>query len=805
MRHSRWWIYALFGVIATVAAVTLPSPWAAAATYLVVACATPVAILAATGRRAGHPAPARRAWRLIAVGEACSAAGDVLYNWLDLVQHRQPFPSVADVFYLAAYPLLAVGLFRLGGRQRVGRGARLEMAIFAVAMALPMWVFMAEPVLVNSTASVLAKACDFAYPVADLVLLVLLVRLASRRGLRNPASRLLLLGAAAMPVADVVFSLSGGQGWVHDISRVCWLVAFWCWGAAALHPRSVSITTASGDTTGGERTRSRDRQVEPGGVTARGSSPVSRRRSFLLMLAVAVCPLMLGLEAAGLQALNLWDIAVASLLIVGLGVTRMHVATLEAVEQTRRSERLRAQVEFHTTHDVLTGLPQRAHLLHALRRQRSGAPAGTGAQAQVGIHDPAGAGALIVLGVDRLKVVNDLHGDEAGDDVLRAVAARLNGVARRSGSAGRLGGDEFALLLPPAPSDAELHSLLGELVEFPVHLPTVGRWVTITCSLGLTVDPGRRASVEELLREATAAAAQVRARGGAGYAVCDAGLRAELAEHADLETALSQALRTGELELYYQPVVDLTTERLRGFEALLRWQRPGVGFVPPDVFIPVAERGPLICDIGRWVLNEAVRQLVDWRTRGVVGPDARVGVNLSGRHLTQPSVVADVRSALQAHGLPAGALIVEATETVAMDRGAVVANLEALREVGVLLSLDDFGTGHTSIQQLQGLPFTTLKIDKSFLGSSAQVARSQRGSAPASGDALIGLMVHAAHAFGMTVVAEGVEETDQVRRLRELGCDFGQGYLFARPAPAAQVERTCAERWGSLPAVPTTS
>jgi EAL domain-containing protein (putative c-di-GMP-specific phosphodiesterase class I) len=244
-----------------------------------------------------------------------------------------------------------------------------------------------------------------------------------------------------------------------------------------------------------------------------------------------------------------------------------------------------------------------------------------------------------------------------------------------------------------------------------------------------------------------------------------------------MEAAIAAGLAADEMQLHYQPVLDLSTGRLKGYEALVRWNRPGVGMVPPNDFIPVAEASNLICDLDRWVLHEATRQLAQWRTEDPVEPgepEPTVAVNISGRHLADRRVLEDVADALAASGLPPASLVVEVTETVLVSDPVAFSHLAALREQGITIAIDDFGTGYTSIGQLGNMPVDTLKIDRSF------VASTEPGHPE-----LVALMIRAAHTFGLTVVAEGVEEVEQVQWLKDQLCDQAQGYLLSRPLPPA--------------------
>ncbi|MEZ0165806.1 putative bifunctional diguanylate cyclase/phosphodiesterase [Kineococcus sp. LSe6-4] len=736
MRRA-WLGYLLVGTALTAWCVSLPVGLTRAVVYEVVPLSAALALVVGV---LVHRPPDRLPWFLLAAGQLCSAAGDLVYSWLQVGLGVEPYPSVADLWYLAAYPLQAAALVLFTRGRRLDRAGRLDVALVTVAMALPLWIFLVEPALDAATTPLLHRAADLSYPLADLVLLVLLVRLGALAGGYNRSSRLLAAGAIVLPVADVTFALAGSGGGLLVLNAACWLLAYLLWGAAGLHPSMREVA---------------DPAVRP--------DPTGRRRLALVVLAMLAVPGVLALQAAGLTGQHLLDTALAALLIIALGTTRTQLAITSALRWARRSERLRAEVEHRAAHDALTALPNRVTALDLLRQAqeragRSGATTG-----------------VLVVDVDRLAHVNDTHGDEVGDGVLRAVARELERVAGPRDRVGRLGGDEFVVVVEDVEDDSALARVAGRLSRFPVA--TAGHELDLTCSVGVAVQTAdRRTGAADLLHEAVTAAARAKAAGGSRTWFFDDALRTELSAQAELEDAVRAGLGAGQFCLHYQPVVDLGSGCTTGFEALIRWQRPGHGPVRPDDFIPVAERSDLICDVGRWVLGEAAGQLARWRAEGTVGLDVRVAVNLSGRHLAQATLVADVAQALAVSGLPASALIVEATETVALDSTAVLPNLHALRDLGVGLSLDDYGTGYTSIEQFRTLPLDTLKIDRSFLASEAP-----------QDEALVGLMVHAAHTFGLGVVAEGVERPEQVALLRSLGCDRAQGYLFSRPVPAGEV------------------
>ncbi|MGY1806644.1 putative bifunctional diguanylate cyclase/phosphodiesterase [Blastococcus sp. SYSU D00669] len=443
----------------------------------------------------------------------------------------------------------------------------------------------------------------------------------------------------------------------------------------------------------------------------------------------------------------------------------VHASVREIVASVRQREELQFALAHQATHDPLTQLPNRAQALTLVtsalhRARRSGAMTG-----------------LLFVDLDGFKAVNDGHGHACGDEVLQEVAVRLRGSVRPGDVVCRLGGDEFVVLVEDVPAERDLLELADRLIAAVSEPYAVAATsVRIGASVGVAVSRDGEVDADLLFAEADTAAYRAKDHGRGRAEIFDETLRRQLSDRAELEAAIAAALTNGQMRLHYQPVVDLASDRLMGYEALIRWERPGTGMVPPDEFIPVAESSQLICELDRWVLHEATRQLAEWRAAGTAdgGPEPTIAVNVSGRHLADRRVVADVRDALDASGLPAELLVLEVTETVLVDDPVALAHLAALRGMGVAIALDDFGTGYTSIGQLRHMPVDTLKIDRSFISSTE----------PGHHD-LVALIIRAAHTFGLTVVAEGVEEPAQLAALRAQDCDHAQGYLLHRPMPAS--------------------
>jgi len=437
--------------------------------------------------------------------------------------------------------------------------------------------------------------------------------------------------------------------------------------------------------------------------------------------------------------------------------------------------------------DPLTELPNRLlledRLEHALARVGARGKEGGAARAERSSDRPGRQGpqvqriALLFVDLDGFKPVNDSLGHAAGDEVLKAVARRLQAVVRDSDTVARLGGDEFVLLLEDvsdiAACAALAHRLVRDLAE-PIVLD--GKPQHVSASVGIAVYP-EHGPGERLMGNADTAMYAAKRAGGNTYVVFQSHMDAGAGEQLALQNDLRQALQRGELALHYQPKFDSRRAQLRGVEALLRWQHPTLGDISPAVFIPVAERFGLINTLGAWVIEEACRQMRAWFDQGL---RMRVAINLSVHQLRQPDLAQRVEAALARHRIDASMLLCEITESVAMeDIAATQRTFDELARIGVFLSIDDFGTGYSSLAYLRQLPARQVKIDRSFI-------QDLEGSEDAR--AVVDAVIKLAHALDLSVVAEGVETAGQRDILRSLDCDELQGFLFAKAMPAQQLQ-----------------
>jgi diguanylate cyclase (GGDEF)-like protein len=454
-----------------------------------------------------------------------------------------------------------------------------------------------------------------------------------------------------------------------------------------------------------------------------------------------------------------------------LNVTLVRMCeSFEAERQSADDELGRRQEElaFMATHDSLTGLPNRTLILdrveQMLVRSRRN-------------HTPVAA---LFIDLDNFKSINDTLGHDAGDELLRAVAARLDGVVRATDALGRLGGDEFVVIAEDLSLAAGPELVAERLLEalkqpFTLGAPDGATTLMVTASVGIAA--GERTSAGDLLRDADIAMYRAKWDGKNRYVVFETVMQDAVQRRMQLEMDLRGALQNDEFFLVYQPTFDLRDMSPTGLEALIRWRSPTRGTVQPDDFIPTLEETGLITEVGKWVLQEACRQGAKWR---VDGHQIGMAVNVSARQLDTDEFVSEVRDALTQSGLQPSALTLEITETSLMRNADETARrLVAIKELGVRLAIDDFGTGYSSLSHLQQFPVDALKIDRSFISG---LTGNQEG------ETLLHALVQLGKSLSIETVAEGIEHQRELSLLQDEQCDSGQGFLYARPLDATATE-----------------
>ncbi|HKV33015.1 MAG TPA: diguanylate cyclase [Pyrinomonadaceae bacterium] len=428
----------------------------------------------------------------------------------------------------------------------------------------------------------------------------------------------------------------------------------------------------------------------------------------------------------------------------------------------------RKLAEEKLTLDTLTGLPNRARFFDLLKLRVARKPASKQC-------------AVLMLDVDRFKLVNDSLGSASADQLLLQIAHRVKTCLRQNDVLARVGGDEFAVLLDDVSGEEEASSVATRIQQaLSISFNLLGQEVYTTMSIGIALGSDYANDVSDMLRDAETAMHRAKVRGKARYEIFGHDMHGELMSRLKMETDLRRACERDELFVDYQPIVSLGNRTLIGFEALVRWHHPECGLIPPKEFIPVAEETGLILNIGQTVLRSACRQAREWLETYPSSPPLFVSVNLSVKQFNEPGLVKNIQQLLEESGLPPRCLKLEITESVFSDNiEAAVKLLTQLRNLGVQLSIDDFGTGYSSLSYLQRFPIDTLKIDRSFV---TQMMENEENLA------IVRTIVALAQNLGMDVVAEGVETEDQLRLLRKLECENGQGYLFSTPIGGGELD-----------------
>jgi diguanylate cyclase (GGDEF)-like protein len=659
------------------------------------------------------------------------SVGDVALTAESLGGATPPTPSLADAFYLAFFPLayVAVVLFMRGEVRRLTTPSWLDSAVAGLGAAAVCAAFAFHNVVHLAGEGALAVATKLAYPVGDVLLLVLAVAGTAMLSGRRKAPWLLLGGGIALNVVGDTFNLFGSTvGATHvgsTINGIAWPTAILLMSMAVW--------------------------VRPG-----YSDPLVLQKppGFVLPAVAAVS----GLGILVIGTLRHMDPVAVGLATAALVVVGIRLALSVGGMRTLTQERHRQSVT-----DDLTGLRNRRYLFHILDGF---------------FAEEAGTRSLAFLFVDlsHFKEINDSFGHPAGDEVLKQLGARLTGSLRDSDLLVRLGGDEFAVVLMDTGADGAtaIAQRLTACLQKPFVLDGVS--MHIGASIGIALAPADAADANGLV--CCADVAMYRAKlGGLPIALYDQNLD-DGGNRLGLADELRVAVDEGLLELHYQPQLDLRTGEILAVEALVRWPHPRLGLVPPLKFLPLAEDTDLMGRLTTWVLTEALDQCAVWRAAGRA---MVVSVNISATNLLEAGFTDLVRDLLERHELPADALVLELTETsiiTEFDRSKVV--IEELQDLGLVVSIDDFGTGFTSMAHLTSLAVKELKLDRAFVTS---LATGEKGRDLQ----LVRATIDLGKALGLRVVAEGIEDRATLKLLSELGCDVAQGYLIGKPKPANEL------------------
>lgn len=700
--------------------------------YLAVGAMGAAAILAGIAiNRPAHRTP----WYLMAAGQTCWLAGDALYD------PAATSPARADIAYLVAYPLLAAGIASLVRHRRAATdpGTLIDSAIVTLGAGLISWVFVADPILDDTSRTVASRAVAVAYPASDILLLGLLVALITASRARSVAAYLITAATVALVVADTIYaSVTTEYGTNLDL---LWLLAYLLWGLAALHPSMARLTEAP-------------HHREPS---------ITSRRLLSLCAAALVAPTLVLLQLTHNTHVDTWVVVTGASLLSLLVIVRL-ARNLEELRATRmHRDELQAQLFREASRDPLTGVansPAMHQLIGAaLRRgQREGTSV-----------------TVLLLDLDHVETINQRYGHLVGDQVIRIVADRLRAAAPDAEHVGRLAGDLFVVCTDssrPEHESASLATHLMQAIDLPIALG--GTTATLAASIGAAVSMDGGTDADELLQQAQVALRRAKAAGTGTFEIFGDALRQELIDRRDVEIALTEALDAGMLEVHYQPIVAVQSDIVDGYEARLHWNRPGHGWQDSTEFLAIAAMSDLICRIDLWAVATAAAHLAEWTRRDPTEfGDLTVSVTISGRTLGKvdlPDLVADI---LEQSGVAPHRLTIGVTEMALVDVPEATIQMTALRDRGIFVSVNEFGTGHTSIGQLRHLPADVIKIDSSLVSSDD----------PGSYD-LLALLVNAAHGCGLLAVADGVPDADRLAELRELHYDSALGLHSSTSDPA---------------------
>jgi diguanylate cyclase (GGDEF)-like protein len=460
-----------------------------------------------------------------------------------------------------------------------------------------------------------------------------------------------------------------------------------------------------------------------------------------------------------------------------------HIAEQDRISQALRDSKDRFR---HAAfHDALTDLPNRNQFIETLKFLL-----------EKSRHAPDFNFAVLFLDLNRFKTINESLGHSTGDNLLQAVGERLKKLIGADDMLARFGGDEFGIILSNVNTTEEAISF-AQLINYKLTVPfsISGRQVFVNTSIGIALGNAAYQEAEEVLRDADIAMYYAKDHEKT-YEIFDQTMHTRAVTLLQLETDLRYAVERNEMMAYYQPIIDLETMQLGGFETLIRWNHPQRGLVSPGDFIPLSEDTGLIVPITLWILRESCRQIVAWQKLDTANKSLILSVNLSGKHFGQGNVVEEVQKIIVETGIEPSCLKLEITESAVMENAEkVIAMLKELKEIGVQLSIDDFGTGYSSLSYLHRFPIDTLKVDRSFVGTMED--GSENGE-------IVRTIIALAKALNMDVVAEGIETIHQLHQLRILGCEYGQGYLFSRPVPREEAEKIVLDktRWQTIMPTP---
>jgi diguanylate cyclase len=729
---------------------------------------TMVGVFISAVRTKEYSKPIARGWFFLGYAQLAYFLGDFLWGILELGLKITPFPSIADIPYLIYYPLffIAVMQFPSVKQQVYDRFKRaLDMVIIITGGMMVFWNYIFGPIIqIQTGVPYLSQILAYAYSLGDLVLFWALVLLLYNRLHEKNGGPLLLvtLGVTVMVFTDCIFSVQSlnetyQSGGILDLG---WILQNLLVLLAAIWQFIIAKRFSEGD------------EYSYTLVNA-----INRLFSFFPFLWLFTAMIMLIHSHFVDLPMTYQQISIATIVITGLVFSRQIIDSLQIrnlvaeVDLAReRNERQARELHLDTLHDFLTGLPNRELFLDRLESAIKGLRRRS--------DDPF---AVLFLDLDEFKSINDSKGHIIGDMLLKDVANRLKNSIRESDTIARLGGDEFLILLENVSDRETLITTTNRVLKELNKKFVVENWdLFISASIGVVVGLKEYNNSTDVLQDADIAMYHAKKAGKSRFAIFKPAMRNQAIRKVLIENELRYALDNKQFRLVYQPIFSLSNDNIVCFEALIRWQNPKLGNIRPDEFIAIAEESGLIIKIGDWILQEACTQMNYWIKLFVFPSSVAINVNISGIQFSRSDFKEKLKLTLKTTGLHPKYLKLEITESVLLDiQHSEIDLYKELKKLGVHLQIDDFGTGYSSLSYLQHLPVDVLKIDRSFV---KEINTNEKNTE------LIRAIVSMARGMGMQTTAEGIETTEQKDLITSLGCDYGQGYLWAKPLEIIELE-----------------
>lgn len=736
------------------------------------------------------------AWYLIASAQLLFVIGDVIWYVFEGILFIEPYPSLADLFYMLYYPVILVGIFifpRIKTSKFEYKKSTIDFLLTLLSAGLVSWFFLLSPASSGlEQESFLVKFLSIAYPAADLVLLLMLLILIYNypRGREHGALFFLILSILVQIISDVIFSY---QSLIDSYISGSWVDCGWLFGYLFLGLAGITQIQVEQKERNKKDILNFLSNIELGKF-------VKGVQKYLPYFFVFTSYSVLVFYVANEIPERFLVLVIGIGLIIFLSMLRQFLVILEneklnkeleislsdlseknyQIENTNvelrheitQRKKIEEQLSFDALHDCLTKLPNRTLLLDRLNHA-----------IEIAKRNSDFSFSVLFLDLDQFKNVNDTMGHSIGDELLKKFSERVQGCIRNSDTFARLGGDEFAILLEnhdTADEATHVADRIQECMREP-YLFT-GQNFFITASIGIVNEISKDYNnAEEILRDADIAMYRAKELGKDRYQIFSSSMRVEMLSKITLESQLRTALEEKSFVIHYQPIFSLENNKLVGFEALLRWNHPQLGLLMPMDFLSVAESSGLILEIGNWALQESCMQMKKWIDEYPEFSDLSVNINFSQKQVIQPDFIERIKDMLQRTGLPARNIHIDIAETVLMNNKGLAEKIsKELFKLGIDLQIDDFGSGYSAIRYLQHIPVNSIKIDGLFIKDIEKNKKSTQ---------LVQTMINMAEDLNVKIIAEGIETKEQLLKLKTMTCEYGQGFYLSYPMPVEKVEK----------------